>query len=153
MTQLLVSEENCEQTVAWLACTLAAAGLRVASSDTVGSRGPLRPSELGGLRSIPSFDLFASLAHSSPCPCPNHNSTDCSCQVAIVLVHDPCSAWAALVAHSHGARTWAHLARATADFPLSNLVKVLHQTAETAVALPSQALRSSDDALEAIVHH
>ncbi len=49
MTEILVTEEGCEQTVTRLARTLAGANLRVTSSDTLNSRGCLQPSELGGV--------------------------------------------------------------------------------------------------------
>lgn len=127
MIQLLVAEEGCEQTVAWLARTLAAAGLRVASSDTLGSRGCLQPSALGGLRATPSFDLRAALAQPQECPCPHHQRVTCACQMAVVVVHNPGGGRAALVAHSDGARTWVHLIRATTYFPHTTLVCALRQ--------------------------
>lgn len=128
MTQLLVTEHGCEQTVAWLARTLATTSLRVASSYTLGSCGCLQPAELGGLRAVPSFDLRAALAQSWSCPCPHHRSAACACQMAVVLVHDPGGAWAALVAHSHGARTWVDLVQATTRFPHTALSSAIRQS-------------------------
>lgn len=129
MIQLLVAEESCEQTVAWLARTLATAGLRVASSTTLGSRDRLQPSALGGLRATPSFDLRAALAQSGECLCPHHRNPTCACQVAVVAVFGDCGAWAALAAHSHGTRTWLYLVQATAHFPRNALASALGQPA------------------------
>lgn len=125
MTEILVTEEGCEQTVTRLARTLAGANLRVTSSDTLNSRGCLQPWELGGLRAAPSFDLHLALAKFSPCPCPQHNSMDCTCQMAVILVHAPGNAWAALVAHSHGAQSWVRLVEATAHFPHTALTSTI----------------------------
>lgn len=125
MTQLLVTEEGCEDTIIRLARTLASANLRVTSSDRLHPRGCLQAAELGGLRAVPSFDLHAALAQSSPCPCPMHNSVDCACQMAVILVHAPGGARATLVAHSHGAQTWIRLVEATAHFPHTALTSTI----------------------------
>lgn len=121
MTDSLVTEVGYEPTIVRLARTMTGLNLRVASSGTLHSRGSLWASELGGLRATRSFDLHAALALSLPCPCPQHNSVDCPCLMAIVLVHDDCNESAALVAHSHGPRTWLQVVQATARFPRTTL--------------------------------
>lgn len=119
----VIIERGCEQAVTWIARMLAAAGLHLASSDFLHSRHRLGRADLGGLRAVPSFDLYALFSQ----PCPHHRNEACTCRTAVMSVQDPSGTWVALVARGYGGRTRVSLVDAAARPPPGGLANTICQ--------------------------
>ena len=119
----VVIEKDCEQAVTWMARGLTAAGMRVARSDFLRSRHRLGRADLGGLRAVPSFDLYALFSQ----PCPHHRNEACTCRTAVMSVQDPSGTWVALVARGYEGRTWVSLVDVAARPPPGGLASTICQ--------------------------
>ena len=120
----VVIEKDCEQAVTWMARGLAAAGLHLASSDFLRSHHRLGRADLGGLRAVPSFDVYAVLSQ----PCPRHRNEACTCRMVVMSVQDPSGTWVALVARGYEGRTWVSLVDVAARPPPGGLAKTIHRS-------------------------